>query len=204
MRASTSPAEYGRAATVARRLGLVGALALVSCGSENDQGELAGALQVPGCIESSDAECRRAPTQECAPFDLGFGFFAVEVLGERVVVRMQSDGLDVAHIDGLHLAFDDLATLRSGLGKAIGLGDGGPGRASLLLFDRCPEANSAMEVTGEVVFTHFGVEKGDRVAGRLTSLVITDARGGEALGALTGTFDFTVRRGPPYQRFAGR
>jgi hypothetical protein len=204
MRASTSRAERARVSAVSVRLGALAAVMLIACGAENDRGALEGALQVPGCIESSDDECRRAPTEACAPFELGFGFFAVEVLGERVVVRMQSDGLDVAHIDGLHLAFDDLAALENSLGETIGLGKDGPGRASLLLFDRCPEANSAMDVTGEVVFTHFGVKKGDRVAGRFTSLVVTDAREGEALGALTGAFDFTVRRGPPYQRFAGR
>ena len=204
---TTGPAVrrfWSRAATLS-----VVATALAGCGRESGRGELTGFLSVPGCMESPPGAeaCTGAATDEpevCESFRLWTEFFTLETVGDQAVLRFQGGGEDFAREDGLVLHLLDATRVRGGLDAPLSVGPEAPVRGALNLFERCPEATESLELQGLVTFSEFGVHKGDRVAGTLDELIVRDARTGALRGRLRGEFDFTVRRGPPYRRFAGR
>lgn len=192
------------------RRALAAALLATACGAETGSGQVGGYLTVPGCLGSVSAvsscaadDADAAPSPACAAFDLGVDFFTVDREGDQVLVRFQHGGDDFAHSDGLMLHLADATLPRGRLGVPLPVGPEESVRAALGLFERCAGSDQSFELRGTVTFEAFGTSKGDRVAGSLDELLVRDARTGALLGRLTGTFDFTVRRGPPYRRFSG-
>jgi hypothetical protein len=194
----------------ARSVGVgVAALFLVGCGRESGSGQVTGFLTVPGCMmaPAGAEQCTGAATDPpdiCEDFALDTDFFTLEPVGTQAVLRLQHGGEDFAREDALMLHIIDVDRIRGALGVAIAVGPEAPIRGALDLFETCPDATESLELRGRVTFQDFGTHKGDRVAGTLDELLVRDARTGALRGRLHGDFDFTVRRGPPYRRFAGR
>ncbi len=180
------------------------------CAEHQGVGHVQGSLTVPGCDDDADLDARCAASVDplaCTAFDLGVDFFTVEGLEPVAVIRMQRGGEPFAQTDGLLLEIRDARLLRGNLGAPVPVGPDENVRAALGLFARCPDATQNFELSGEVTFDAFGVGKGDAVRGTIDRLEVRDGRTespGRVLGVLHGDFDFTLRKGPPYQRFAGR
>jgi hypothetical protein len=175
------------------------------CGEDLGTGEIVGSLVVPDCESRGDEErwvcAPDVPADRCEAFDLGVDFFALEHFEDSAVIRMQEGGQDLATTDGLLIEIRDVRLLRGQLGQGLEIGPRRDIRAALILSDTCPESTQSFDLRGRIVFTDFGIDKGDRVAARIEELVVRDARTGALLGRLRGSFEFTLRRGPPYQRF---
>ncbi|MCB9538041.1 MAG: hypothetical protein H6704_17445 [Myxococcales bacterium] len=193
-----------------RLLPIVIVLLCGACAEDRGRGRVVGSLMVPECDGDGalDARCAAGVDPlECEAFDLEVDFFAVETFEESAVIRVQRGGLAFAQTNGVLLEIRDVRLLRGELGRPLAVGPERNIRAALGLFDRCPDATQNFELRGEVTFTAFGVGKGDAVQGRIDRLEVRDGRSegpGTVLGVLHGDFDFTLRRGPPYQQFAGK
>jgi hypothetical protein len=182
---------------------------LGGCGRETGSGNVTGFLTVPGCMTApaGSERCTGAasdPPEICEDFALDTDFFTLEPVGAQAVLRLQHGGEDFAREDALMLHIIDVDRIRGALGVPMAVGPEAPIRGALDLFETCPDATESLEMRGRVTFSDFGTHKGDRVAGTLDELLVRDARTGALRGRLHGDFDFTVRRGPPYRRFAGR
>lgn len=187
----------------------VAALMLGGCGRESGNGHVTGFLTVPGCLTAPEGSERCTggpddPPDVCDDFALDTDFFTLEPVGTQAVLRLQHGGEDFAREDALMLHIIDVDRIRGALDVPIAVGPEAPIRGALDLFETCPDATESLELRGRVTFSEFGTHKGDRVAGTLDELLVRDARTGALRGRLHGDFDFTVRRGPPYRRFAGR
>ncbi len=182
----------------------------LGCAEDRGRGEVVGSLSVPDCERGEDLDevCGVGTAPEaCRAFDLGVDFFALERFGEQAVMRMQQGGRPFAKTDGLSIEIRDFRLLRGNLGRRLPVGPDSNIRAALGLFERCPDSTQNFELQGEITFSSFGVDKGDKIAGTLDFLEVRDGRGdgpGKVLGVLHGDFDFTLRKGPPYQQFSGR
>lgn len=207
---------------------LVAAFVLVSCGEDRGEGCVVGSLTIPDCEDGEALKFTCADEVEpnmCSAFDLDADFFALETLGEIAVLRMQKGGRTFAQTDGLLVQIRDVRLLRGNLGAVLPVGPGANIRAALGLFELCPDTTQNFELSGEIVFDEFGVEKGDDVKGTIKFLEVREGvrcsnergetaarcnsdrlRGdqGQVLGLLRGAFDFRVRQGPPHQQFTGR
>ena len=185
------------------RLACVAVIASLSTGGCADAGSawVRGALWLPGCSEPEDASCRAAPTLDCAPFARDFDYVAVDALGGALTARMQTDGLGASQVDGLVMTVRDVEAAQATLGTPVSIAPGRDVEVALALFATCEESAPALRVEGTVIFSGLGVGEGDRVSGRFDLLRVSDARTGEALGALEGAFSFTVHAGSDSQRF---
>lgn len=184
-------------------------LALAGCGDDVGEGELVGSLVVPDCRDGDTARwvCADAPIDQCDAFHLDLDFFALDQTGDSASLVMQRGGQILGRTDGLLFEIEDLRLLRGRLGRSIPVGPDSNVRAGLGLFERCPDTAQNFALSGTVVFEALGVERGERVSGRIERLEVRDGRSadgrpGPVLGFLRGDFDFTLRVGPPYQRFA--
>jgi len=180
------------------------ALLVAACGDPAGTGRLVGSLVVPGCRGGEEARFVCPDDVEvdaCEAFDLKPSFFALERFENRAIVRIQRGGNAFAKVDALQIHIQDARRLRGTLGQELSVGPDRDIRAALTLFDRCPDTDVSFELRGKIVFDHFGVSKGDRVAARFGELLVRDGRSGAVLGRLSGELDFTIRHGPPYQQF---
>jgi hypothetical protein len=206
---------------------LLAALAL-SCGEDRGEGCVVGSLVIPDCEAGETLRFTCAddvPLDECTAFDLDADFFALETLDEIAVLRMQKGGRTFAQTDGLLVQIRDVRLLRGNLGTVLPVGPSANIRAALGLFELCPDTTQNFELSGEIVFEKFGVDKGNDVRGTIKFLEVREGvrcsnerddtgprcnsdrlRGnhGQVLGLLHGRFDFRVRQGPPHQQFTGR
>ena len=184
------------------------AAAALACSEDRGQGEVVGSLFVADCSDGRALEALCAASVDpdaCRAFDLGVDFFALETFDDIGRIRMQRGGQPFARTDGLLFEIRDVRLLRGELGQPLNVGPDENLRASLGLFERCPDSTQNFDLTGAVVFDDFGVDKGETVAGRILRLEVRDGRGGApgpVLGVLHGEFDFRLRRGPPYQQFS--
>ncbi len=177
---------------------------LTGCGDDEGEGRVVGSLVVPACDDGEDRDytCEADVALEaCDAFQLTFDFFALDRLDDAVRINLQQGGRPFGLADGLLIQIRDVRQLRGRIGQSLPIGRTTNVRAALGVFDRCPDTTQNFELTGSMTFTRFGVESGDRVSGTLDRLEVRDGRAGEVLGFLRGDFDFTVRVGPPYQRF---
>ncbi len=206
---------------------LLASVALASCGEDRGRGQVVGSLIIPDC-EDGEALRFTCPAnvklEDCEAFDLDADFFALETLDEIAVLRMQKGGRTFAQTDGLLVQIRDVRLLRGNLGASLPVGPDANIRAALGLFELCPDTTQNFELSGEIVFEKFGIGRGDKVSGTITFLEVREGVGcsddreetgprcsrdrradahGQVLGRLKGTFDFTVRRGPPHQQFTG-
>jgi hypothetical protein len=180
----------------------------LACSEDRGQGEVLGSLYVADCVDGRALDAVCAPDSDpdtCDAFDLGVDFFALETFDDIGRIRMQRGGRPFARTNGLLFEIRDVRLLRGALGQPVAVGPDENLRASLGLFERCPDSTQNFDLTGVVVFDDFGVAKGETVAGQILRLEVRDGRGappGPVLGVLHGEFDFRLRRGPPYQQFS--
>jgi hypothetical protein len=183
-------------------------LLLLACGEHPGRGEVFGSLVVPSCSDGEPARfvcSEEAAAETCDAFRMDVDFFALEVSDEAAVLRLQHGGRAFAQTDGVLFQIRDVRRLRGNLGARLPVGPDKNIRGALGLFETCPDSTQNFELRGEIVFEQFGVAKGDQVAGTIHDVEVRDGRGdgpGQVLGVLQGSFDFTQRRGPPYQLFA--
>jgi len=192
-----------------RALFLFLAIGLLACGDDQGVGKVVGFLHVPVCDEGAplDVTCMpEVPPEDCNAFDLRADFFALEPYGNSALLRIQRGGRILALTDALVLEIRDYRLLRGNLGRPLPVGPDQNVRAALGLFHLCPDSTQPYAIHGIVRFEAFGVSQGEQVTGIIDRLEVRDGRaqGGAAqlLGILHGDFDFTVRKGPPYQPFA--
>ena len=189
-------------------------LARPGCSQMEGSGRIWGELDWPACEEMD------------GPFDMALDFFAIEPFGKReAMVRLQQGGRGPEVSEGMVLSIYDLEEVdrkrgeklpvmaldleRSALGEYLSCSldaQSWPShcplvRAELNLPRRCPRSATSPALVGEAVFTYLGLGINERVAGGF-DLEAVDRRDGARLGELHGHFDFVVRRGHPYQRFA--
>jgi hypothetical protein len=195
-----------------RRVALIVGLALIGglgCAEDSGTGRVVGSLTVPDCREGMQKTfvCSEdIPLEQCEAFDLQASFFALQVFEERgAKMRIQRSGEDFALTDALVFEIRDTRLLRGRLGEVLEVKPDGNIRAGLGLFELCPDSTQSYELRGSISFDDFGVEKGDRIRGRIQRLEVRDGResavGNAVLGLLRGDFDFTLLTGPPYERF---
>lgn len=185
------------------------ALAAFGCSDDIGSAEIVGSLIVPDCEDgaASSYVCADVPLDVCDALKLEFDFFALDQLGDAARLTLQRGGQILGRTDSLMFEIQDLRLLRGRLGQSIPVGADANVRVGLGLFELCPDTTQSFEIAGSVVFDALGVERGDRVAGRIERLEVRDGRSadgrpGPVLGFLRGTFDFTLQVGPPYQRFS--
>lgn len=181
-----------------------------ACTDSAGTGNVVGSLIVPDCSEDGALRvvCSAdVPSGECTAFSLGVDFFSAESTGKGALVRLQRGGRNLSLTDGLILEVGDVRALRGTLGEIQAVGPDQNIRASLALFDRCPDSTQSFLVTGVVRFDTFGLNQDNTISGVIQRLEVRDARPergvGEVLGVLHGAFEFTVRKGPPYEQFSG-
>lgn len=184
---------------------VVGAFAGAACAPDGGRGAVVGSLVVPDCGEGGASARWTCPEDvapgECEAFDLGVDFFALDRLGDLALLRLQHDGRPFARTDALLIEIRDVDVVTGAPDGVVEVGPDRLVRAALNLAERCPGGTPSFEVRGRIRFTRFGIRKGATMSGHIEKLVVRDARSREPLGQLHGHFDFTVRRGPPHQRF---
>src|SRR5262249_3448917 len=101
-----------------------------------------------------------------------------------------------------------VARSAAGGSAAVEIGPAGPVEASLRLYATCPDLFRRLEATrGTITFTRFPpppaapaqpfqVHHGDELEATFELDEISDLETGEAVGAMSGRFAFTIRRGP--------
>jgi hypothetical protein len=195
-------------ARLARLALTISALGLGSCGQETSSGWVRGSLTIPQCVDGTTKryQCAESvPQIDCEAFDLRADFFALQVYPDHSAkLRMQWGGAELSTTDGLVLEIRDTRLMRGQLAEAVPVGLEENIRAGLGLFRSCPDSTQNFQLIGTIVFSRFGVNTGDRVAGVIDGLEVRDGRNGEpgvVLGYLHGNFDFEIQAGPPYQRF---
>lgn len=180
---------------------------MTGCVDVPGTGNVLGWLDLQDCTpdtkltEVCDAEIADL---ECSAFDLGANFFALELFSEySAKVRLQRGGASFIKTDGIVLDFRDIRALRGRLGAPIAVGADQDVRAALILGQRCPSSTQSLELSGELVVSHFGTEVGDRIAGEILFLEVRDGREPLAglIGVLRGGFDFVFRKGAPFEQF---
>ncbi len=174
-----------------RRLGVLGFALVVACGEELETATLVGWLHLPDCHSSVTS------------YRLDARYLTLEYLENQAIIRMQTSGVDFARVDGLHLHLRDFATAQAELGVARPVGLSEDVRAGIGLFETCPGSNAPLHLSGSITLDTLGKSKGDEVEASSLVLDLIDGRTGQQVGHLEGAFDFTVRRGSPYRRFAG-
>lgn len=183
---------------------LAGALAasLSGCADEGE-GALYGSLTIPECEpgERRVFECAEGAS-ECRAFDLDPDFFSMDVTEDEAFIRIQHGAFYPPDVDGLFIQIRDRDALTVGAPMPIGTEDAV--RVGMHLGETCPDGRQSLLFSGELVLSHFGTGSGDRVAGRIDPLIVTDGRDGEALGSLVVEFDFEYRLGTPHQPFTRR
>jgi len=179
------------------------------CDDDIGSGEVVGSLEIPDCEDGEPARylCDDGELDTCEALRLAFDFFALDQLGDSARMIMQRGGQILGRTDGLLFEIQDLRQLRGRLGRSIPVGPDSNVRVALGLFELCPDTTQSFEITGSIVFDALGVERGDRVAGRIERLEVRDGRSaddrpGQLRGYLRGEFDFVLQVGPPYQRFS--
>ncbi|MEE2786085.1 MAG: hypothetical protein VX589_02030 [Myxococcota bacterium] len=182
--------------------------AIGACSEEPAFGRVYGSLSIPDCEDptvQSSVCVGEVDRNTCDAFDLGISFFSLQSYPNHAAkVRFQKGGSDFALTDGLLFEIRDIRELRGRLGSPLTVGRDENIRAGLGLFDRCPESTLSFDLEGSIVFEEFGVSPGAQISGRIEGLEVRDGRAegaGNLLGYLQGHFQFTVRAGPPYQRF---
>ncbi|MCA9543936.1 MAG: hypothetical protein KC613_06080 [Myxococcales bacterium] len=174
-------------------------LVLAACGAEVGEGSVVGSLLIPLCEGGEAADYVCTPEATCDAFDLGVDFFALETLGERVIIRLQRGGRSLGETDGLVIDIPQRGALT--LGTPLPVGPDGPVRVGLAVHGRCPESPQSFRLTGTVVFEAFGTAGGDRVSAAFEALEVHDGRTDARLGLLRGAFDFRVAKGSTRQRY---
>ena len=188
---------------------VLGAIPLVGCDDDIGRGQLVGSLEITDCRDGEPVRytCPDAAIDACDALALEFDFFALDQLGDAARMTMQVGGQVLGRTDGVLFEVADLRQLRGRLGRSIPVGPDRNLRVGLALFELCPDSTQSFEITGSMVFDALGVERGDRVAGRIERLEVRDGRAEDGLpgplrGFLRGSFDFVLQVGPPYQRFS--
>ena len=180
---------------------------MMSCVEVAGDGEVVGWLLIDDCRESSGlaAVCdEEIPELECAAFDLGANFFALELFDEQSAkLRLQRGGAPLVQTDAVVLDFRDVRALRGRLGETLQVGKEQSVRAALVLGRTCPSSTQSFELSGEIVIHQFGAEAGDRIVGEIAFLEVRDARQplSALLGVLRGEFDFVYQTGTPFEQF---
>lgn len=185
-------------------------LLLAGCGDDIGSGVIVGSLEIPGCVDGETAAyvcAEDVPLDACEALRLEFDFFALDQLGDAARLTMQRGGQILGRTDAVMFEVRDLRQLRGRLGRSIPVGPDKNVRVGLALFELCPDSTQSFAISGSVVFDALGVERGDRVAGRVERLEVRDGRSadgrpGQVRGFLRGEFDFVLQVGPPYQRFS--
>ncbi len=184
-------------------------LIAVGCDDDIGAGHLLGSLEIADCEDGEPARyiCEAGALDTCEALSLDFDFFALDQLGDAARMTMQRGGQVLGRTDGVLFEVRDLRLLRGRLGQSIPVGPERNVRIGLALFELCPDTTQSFDITGSVVFDALGVERGDRVAGRIERLEVRDGRSRDGLpgpvrGFLRGQFDFVLQIGPPYQRFS--
>ncbi len=180
-------------------------VAVVSMGcSEPDKGILTGDLLVVRDCDGVDVIFKDPPYRMVAEF------FALEQLGEISFIRMQPGGKPLHRTDALVMEVTDPDFIKNRLPRenkaAIPIPIDSPKvRVTLHVLGSCPTTSQAMTGhEGQITFTKFGTEKGDKVAATF-EFELFDDRTGEVVGlGFKGSFSFTVKVGQPYQPFAGQ
>lgn len=188
------------------------AAVLTACGVDLGSGSVTGSLLIPQC----DGDTPKAYTcaddgPACDAFHLDVDFPSLETFERRAVIRLQHGGRALALSDGLAIEIPDVDQLPLGVPVPVlrRRAAGSPAaaeegvRVALAVFERCPNTRQSFALEGHVVFSAFGTDSGDRVAGAFDGdgLAVFDGRDGARLGTLRGTFDFKVARGGTHQRF---
>ena len=157
------------------------------------------------------SDCRNGMDVEFAPYEMDGDFFALQTLGNIAFIRMQPGGQLLHRSDALVIQVSDPHFVQSRLNEKIFF-DNPKVRATLHILGSCPDSAQSMTAYdgpgeggwGHIIFTHFGVKKGDRIEASLV-FDLRDDRTGELVGlGFKGTFDFTVRVGKPYQPFSDK
>lgn len=184
---------------------LVGVLA--SCVDVAGDGKVVGWLQIDACSETMalSAVCNEEVSElECAAFDLGANFFALELFDEQSgKLRLQRGGAPLIQTDAVVLDFRDVRALRGRLGETLQVGTEQSVRAALILGRTCPSSTQSFELSGQIVVHQFGANVGDRIVGELKFLEVRDGRQplSGLLGVLRGDFDFVYQIGTPFEQF---
>ena len=177
------------------------------CVDVGGKGEVLGWLNLDQCTEDArlSALCDSTVSdRECAAFNLGADFFALELFDEQSgKLRLQRGGASFIKTDALVLDIRDIRALRGRLGTPIAVGGDQDVRAALILGRTCPSSTQSLELSGELIIHQFGTEVGDRISGEISFLEVRDGR--EPLvgliGVLRGHFDFVFQNGTPFEQF---
>lgn len=152
--------------------------------------------------------------EEGAPFEMPLTFLGVVRGGDLAIARASAASRLASDDDQIVLIVRDVPALEAAL-KVGGAADPGATldvaaeevAVGLSLHARCPTATTPLMASeGTVSFSRFGTEPGARVAATM-SFELADARTLEEaaptiLGeGFSGTLDFEVRVGTPYQNF---
>ncbi|MDI7269506.1 MAG: hypothetical protein QME96_16075 [Myxococcota bacterium] len=190
------------------------------CVVGSGEGEIAGFAYLPACGYAGGAD----PDVDGSPFSLPIDSFFGEVVGERIVIRLQVGGANIGTSDGLVIEVAD----RHALAAAIAGNEGRPvevevppqippntaagARASLYLNWSCPDAFvDFSRGSGTVFFDSIYAREADGdhadidgIAGRFEGLEFRDERPGAAVppwATVDGWFRFSYTRGRPSQPF---
>ena len=178
---------------------------LSGCAFGSGDGEVTGTINVEGCGGDSAAAART--------YDMKPSFFALTLVGQQVEIRVQTHSVvpvrtDGAEVDGLIIEISRPDLLKTGqpvevVPTALGQPWGGhsvkpTARASLTLDGTCPDVPVPFGMgTGSLLFTHFGLEVGDRIKGSFELTFFPPAShttdGPSAPSRITGWVDFVFR-----------
>lgn len=182
-------AVYAASALLSVALLFVG----VACGPSSERGS----------FELADIRAHEACFQEAFPLEATFAT-ARERIDSVGIFLQDSAGIErradlvyfeIYDLEGVRqatdpVAFDHPATVES------------PIRGEVALRETCPRLNEAFALRGELRFEDLKTGKGDRVRGELVEGTVINARTGEiVVESITGSWDFTVKLGSPWQFF---
>ncbi len=189
------------------------------CVVGSGEGEIAGFAYLPACGYAGGAD----PDVEGSPFSLPIDSFFGEVVGERIVIRLQVGGANIGTSDGLVIEVADRHALAAEIARTGGPVEvqvppqippdtAGGARTSLYLNRSCPDAFvDFSRGSGTVVFESIYTREADGdhadiddIVGRFEGLEFRDERPGAAVppwATVNGWFRFSYTRGRPSQPF---
>jgi hypothetical protein len=165
------------------------ALFLLAAGCTEGTGAAAGAIFVDPCTQDATFGAAGIPNA----YNMRPDYFAADMIyasnddylpQNRVVIREQSGGQQIAEADGLYIRVANSNWVANALGTDIEVGPDTNLRATLLLNSTCPKHPVQMELDGIIHFNAFG----SAVAGQLSPNSFKIVYGDQ----LTATFNFTI------------
>lgn len=165
-------------------------------------------IAVVGCSPPSSARFEVTDVQKHADcMDAAFPFVPIfhasRSRDESVGIFFQSRGGNFQSVDVVH--FEVFGTERLPLGEPIPLDPVVMERTTvasdLLLGESCPEITDSFGIQGTITFDEFSQTMDGIIAGSLDGELVSLRSNEVIAGSFTGTFDFTVQIGQPFEEF---